>query len=146
EGGRRAVEAKIFLYGAAFAGDEAPVGCEGLGETAHDKIDLAEHVLDSDVPAAVFAKAAQIVRNVNHQGRIEFVAKALKRGQIRRVRVHGEQAFGDDQNAVLFVFRPDFAEDIPAILIIEVAEQMNVVGGGVRALLQAGMRQHVDRK
>src|SRR5665647_1957563 len=40
EGRGRAVEAQILLHGAALAGDEAAVGREGLGEAAHDDIDL----------------------------------------------------------------------------------------------------------
>src|SRR5260370_37489355 len=109
----------------------------------HD-IDLAEHVLDADVSAAVLPQATQVVRNVNDQCRVELVAKRLESSQIRSIRVHGEQAFSNDENAVLLILCPDLRKDVPAILVIEVTEQLNVVGGGVCPFLQAGIRQLVD--
>jgi hypothetical protein len=75
------------------------------------------------------------VRNVNNQGRFELVAERLQSNQIRRIRIHGEQAFGNNQNAVLLILRPDLCQDVPAILVIEMAEQMNVVSGGVCTFL-----------
>ena len=67
-------------------------------------------------------EATQIVRDVNDQGRFELVAERLQSSQIRRIRIHGEQAFGNNQNAVLLILRPDLCQDVPAILVIEVAE------------------------
>ena len=81
--------------------------------------------------------------DVDDERRIVLVAERLKLKQAGRVRVHREQAFGDHQNAVFLVLGADLREDVTAVVVVEMPEQMNVVGGGVRAFLKAGMRKHV---
>ena len=143
EGGGRAVEAQIFLHRAAPAGHEAAIGGERLGEAAHHDIDLAEHVLQADMAATVFAEATHVVRDIDHQRGIVFVADLLQADQVGRVGVHREQALGHHQDAVLGVLGADLRQQPPAVVVIEVAELIDVVRGRVGAFLQARMRQHI---
>src|SRR6185312_10348937 len=127
----------------ALAGDESTVRGERLREAAHHDVDLAQHVLHADVTAAILAECAEIMRDVDDERGVVFVTQRLEGREIRSVRIHREQALGYDQNAVLAVFGPDLGEDVAAVVVVEMPEQMNVVGRGMRAFLQAGMRQHV---
>ena len=93
--------------------------------------------------ATILAETAEIVRDVDNECRIVFAAQGLKLEELRRIRVHGEQAFGDHQNAVFFVLGADLGEHVATVIVVEMPEQMNIVGCGVRAFLKTGMREHV---
>ena len=70
--------------------------------------------LQADMAATVLAEAAEIMRHVDHQGRVILVAEFGERGDVRRVGFHREQALGHDEDAVRRVLGADVCEPASA--------------------------------
>ena len=83
------------------------------------------------------------MRDIDDQRRTIFVRKLLERPDIGRVRIHREQALGDQQDAVLGVGLRGSWPASRARLDQVVAEQVDVAGRGLGALLEAGMAERV---
>ena len=81
------------------------------------------------------------MRNIDNKRCTKFMAKRLHRFDIGRVRIHREQAFGDNKNAVLRIARPDFFEFLAHRINTVVPEQVDIAGRGLRAFLKTGMAQ-----
>ena len=80
------------------------------------------------------------MRDIDDEQRAEFMCKRLQCSDVWRVGVHREHAFGDQQDGVLCVFRADALQLLSRVIGIEVATEVNVFGGRIRALLQAVVR------
>ena len=95
------------------------------------------------MPVPVLAETAEIMSDIDQQGRVVFAAEVLHGSKIRRVRIHREQTFGHDHDRVFGVLGAHRAQPATAMIQIEVAELIDVLRRGVRTFLQACMREAI---
>ena len=92
---------------------------------------------------AVVADATQIMGAIDEQHGAVLVACGAQRSDVGRVRMHREEAFRDDQDAVGRILRPDFAEAPLEPGDVEMPVVVDVLCGRPRAFLQARVGKHV---
>ena len=84
------------------------------------------------------------MRHIDQQRGAVCMAEGLQPGQVGCIRVHAEEALGDDQDAVGAVARADAGQQFLHVAAIKVAMHAQVARGGARALAQRCMRVLVD--
>lgn len=80
---------------------------------------------------------AEVVGAVDQQVGVVLLGHSLVVDEVGRVRVHGEESLGHDEDGVVGVGLPGFPEHPLHFVLVQVFEALDLFGGGDGAFLEA---------
>ena len=110
--------------GVGVGSDKTANGCQRLGESSHNDIDVGELVEVVAYAASPASEDAEAVSLIDHQGSIVFIAELDHLVDLSYIAFHREDAVGDDEFAVVGVVLLE-----KTLEVFEVEVLVLIVGG-----------------